>query len=110
MRVEYRPTMINLTHMVNIVAKELISIVSVVPVRSFAALGCSKQPSGMPNRHPTLTRKGWAHEMEESDCDKMIDDAALHCHQTTRARSPLSPHHTTLTPPPSPPSASGTRC
>jgi dynein heavy chain len=30
-RVEYRPTMINLTHVVNIVAKELISIVSVIP-------------------------------------------------------------------------------
>lgn len=30
-RVEYRPTMINLTHVVNIVAKELISIVAIIP-------------------------------------------------------------------------------
>ena len=30
-RVDYRPTMINLTHVVNIVAKELISTVAVVP-------------------------------------------------------------------------------
>ena len=30
-RIDYRPTMINLTHVVNIVAKELISTVAVVP-------------------------------------------------------------------------------
>ena len=30
-RVEYRPTMINLTHVVNIVAKELISTVAIIP-------------------------------------------------------------------------------
>lgn len=44
-RVEYRPTMINLTHVVNIVAKELISIVAVIPRLKDVMLNAEPQQS-----------------------------------------------------------------
>ena len=51
-RVDYRPTMINLTHVVNIVAKELISTVAVVPrLRDVLAAQQQQQTQQQPQSH-----------------------------------------------------------
>jgi len=65
-RIDYKPTMINLTHVVNIVAKELISIIAVVPrlrgalipdTERSAMIGATpenKDGMGRPERHPSF--------------------------------------------------------